>query len=129
MRARVSDGAGVAGAIVAALCCAGNPLIVAGIAALGLGFIRRDGILWPIMLVSLAIALWGFVAGRRLHGRSLPLALGSVSAVSLAAGVILVHGPPAMQMIYGGAIALCVAVLANILARRAVSRRATRLPA
>ena len=114
---RATDGAGVAGAIVAALCCAGTPIIVGALSAVGLGFLRRDAILWPVMLVSLAIALWGFWRGFRLHRKAGPLALGVVGTVSLACGVIVVHGPPAMEMIYGGAIALVAATVWNVKTR------------
>ena len=70
------------------------------------------------MLLSLAVALWGFWQGRRFHGSPGPLLLGAVGAVSLACGVIVVHGPPAMSMIYGGAIVLVVATLWNLWERR-----------
>ena len=71
------------------------------------------------MLVSLLVALWGFWRGFRLHRNAGPLTLGILGAVSLAAGVIVVHGFPAMQMIYGGAITLVIATLWNVWARRA----------
>jgi mercuric ion transport protein len=116
---RAADGAGAAGAIVAALCCAGTPIIVGALAAVGLGFLRKDAILWPVMLVSLLVALWGFWQGFRLHRKAGPLTLGIGGAVALACGVIVVHGFPAMQMIYGGAIALVVATFWNVWARRA----------
>jgi mercuric ion transport protein len=116
-RARFADAAGVIGAIVAALCCAGTPLIVSALAAAGLSSLRRDPILWPVMLVSLAVALWGFWQGRRFHRNLGPLVIGTFGAASLACGVIVVHGPPAMIMIYGGAILLVVATLWNISAR------------
>jgi len=119
MNTRVADGAGVAGSILAALCCAGTPWIVAGLSVVGLGFLRRDAILWPLMIASLGVALWGFWHGRTVHRRSLPLILGSAGAFSLSVGVIAVHGPLAMPMIYGGALALVVAVSLNIRARRA----------
>jgi hypothetical protein len=45
--------------------------------------------------------------------------LGIAGAASLASGVIIVHGFPAMQMIYGGAIALVIATLWNVRAQRA----------
>ncbi len=118
---RAADGAGVTGAIIAALCCAGTPFIVSGLAAVGLGFLRTDAILWPLMLASLVVALWGFWQGMRVHRKAGPLALGLLGAASLACGVIFVHGPPATTMIYGGAIALMVATLWNVLARRACS--------
>jgi mercuric ion transport protein len=121
--ARLADSVGVVGAVLAALCCAGTPFIVAGLAAVGLSFLRRDAILWPLMLGSLLVALWGFWRGARVHGRSGPLWLGAMGAVSLAAGVIVVHGPPAMPMIYGGAAALVAATVWNRVARRARARR------
>ena len=114
---KAADGAGVTGAILAALCCAGTPVIVSALAAVGLGFLRKDAILWPLMLVSLVVALWGFWQGRRLHGRPGPLALGFAGGASLTSGVIFVHGPPAMTMIYGGALALVTATVWNVWAR------------
>jgi len=129
MKMQVAAGAGVSGAVLAALCCAGNSFIVAGLAAAGLTSLRRDAILWPIMLASLAVAVWGFWQGRALHRNAVPLILGSAGAVSLAAGVIVVYGPPAMTMIYGGAAALVLAVLLNIRARRKTAQYAKRGPA
>lgn len=118
MRAVTRDVTGVFGAVLAALCCAGTPFIVSGLAALGLGFLRRDGILWPAMLLALAVAVIGFWQGARTHGRWGPLMIGGLGAVSLAAGVIFVHGLPAMQMIYAGSVALVVGAGWNSYARR-----------
>jgi len=118
MKLRIADGAGVCGATFAALCCAGTPIIVGALGAAGLGFVRKDGILWPLMLTSLALAMWGFWQGRSLHSRSGPLVLGAAGAASLASGVLFVHGPPAMTMIYGGALVLVGAVAWNIRERR-----------
>ena len=119
---KVADSAGVVGAIVAALCCAGTPLIVGVLAAVGLSSLRRDSILWPLMLASLGVAMWGLWQGRRGHQRSGPLVAGVLGAISLAAGVIVVHGPPAMQMIYGGASLLVVSTTWNVLARSSCRR-------
>ena len=118
MRAGTRDAAAVVGAVLAALCCAGTPVIIAGLTASGLGFLRRDGILWPVMLLALAIAVTGFWQGARSHGRRGPLVVGGLGAVSLASGVILVHGFPAMQMIYGGGVALLAGAAWNGIARR-----------
>ena len=112
------DAAGVVGAVLAALCCAGTPFIIGGLSALGLGFLRKDGILWPAMLLSLLIAVAGFWRGARTHGGWGPLAIGATGAMSLAAGVIVVHGFPAMPMIYAGAGALVVAAGWNGYERR-----------
>jgi mercuric ion transport protein len=117
--AELADRAGVFGAVLAALCCAGTPFIVSGLAILGLSFLRQDAILWPLMLASLLMAVWGFWQGYLLHGARWPISLGLVGGTSLAAGVIVVHGFPAMQMIYGGALALIVATVWNLRLRRA----------
>ena len=118
-RISVADGAGVLGAVLAALCCAGTPIVVSVLTAVGLGFLRNDAILWPLMLASLAIALWGFWRGRRMHHRALPVLVAVAGAISMASGVILVHGPVARPMIYVGAVMLVAATLWNARLRRA----------
>lgn len=115
---RVADSGGVLGAVLAALCCAGTPFIVAGLAAVGLSFLKNDAILWPLMFASLAVALWGFWAGRKLHGLTGPLALAAVGASALVAGVLFIHGFPAMQVIWTGVVALIGATTWNVSARR-----------
>jgi mercuric ion transport protein len=118
---QLTNAAGALGAIVAALCCAGTPLIVAALAAAGLGGLRKDAILWPIMLVSLAVATWGYWQGYRVHHGWAPLFVGVIGAVSLALGVIVVHGFPAMPMIYTGAMLLVAATIWNRVARKRCS--------
>lgn len=115
---RVADSAGVLGAAFAALCCAGTPFIVAGLAAIGLGFLRKDAILWPVMILSLAVALWGFWRGWRMHERIGPLLVALPSAIALVAGVIFVHGFPAREMIWAAIVGLIAATAWNIAARR-----------
>jgi mercuric ion transport protein len=122
-RTYLTDVVGVIGAILAALCCAGTPFIIAALAATGLTAMRKDAILWPIMLVSLAVAIWGYWEGYRMHRTPAPIIVGTVGALSLALGVIVVNGFPAMQMIYGGALLLVAATVWNIVARK---RRALR---
>lgn len=126
--AGVADGAGVLGSVFAALCCAGTPLVVGVVSALGLGFLRSDGILWPLMLISLAVALWGFWKGRQLHRSAGPLVLGLCGAAALTAGVIFVHGFPAMELIYAGAGSLVCATLWNLVARRSRSAPKAAMP-
>jgi mercuric ion transport protein len=129
MKPGIRDAAGVFGAVLAALCCAGTPFLVAGLTALGLGFLRKDGILWPVMLLSLAVAVTGFWKGAQTHGRWVPFAVGGLGAISLASGVIVVHGFPAMQMIYGGALALGIGAVWNTYARRSCKPQSERKPA
>ena len=113
----IADSAGAFGAIFAALCCAGTPVIVSVLATVGMSFLRRDAILWPLMGVSLAVAVWGFWRGRQMHGSATPLALGAAAAAALVAGVVFVHGPPARALIGIGAVGLVAATLLNIRAR------------
>ena len=120
-----ADGAGVLGAVFAALCCAGTPLIVSALAAVGLSFLRNDALLWPLMFASLAIALWGFWQGRRMHGSVGPLALAAAGAAALVAGVVFIHGFPAKQVIWAGAGTLVGATLWNVARRRHVTRLVT----
>ena len=100
-------------AVFAAFCCAGFPFILAGLAAVGLTSIRRDAILLPLMTVSLLVALWGFWKGSRIHHQSGALVVAVLGAVSLFSGVVLVHGFPARQLIWVGAIALIAAAVWN----------------
>jgi mercuric ion transport protein len=113
-----ADSAGVIGAVLAALCCMGAPIIVGALTAVGLGWIRSDAILWPLMFLSLGVALGGLSSDRRRHRTAGPLVIASVGAIALVAGVVFVHGPPARVLIYAGAIALVVATLWNIVVRR-----------
>jgi len=114
---RWADSAGVLGAVFAALCCAGAPVILSVLATVGLSSLRRDSILLPLMAASLAIALWGFWTERRMHGVSGPLALAGIGAVGLVAGVVFVHGPPARWLIDASAVVLIAATVWNIRAR------------
>ena len=113
-----ADSAGALGAVFAALCCMGAPIIVGVLGAIGLSWLRQDAILWPLMFLSLGVALWGLALDRRQHGAVGPLILAVVGAGALVAGVVFVHGFPARELIYGGALALLVATAWNIAARR-----------
>ncbi|MBA3671335.1 MAG: MerC family mercury resistance protein [Gemmatimonadaceae bacterium] len=111
--------AGVIAANLAALCCAGAPILVSVLTATGLSFLRSDAILLPIIAVALAIALVGFRTGRMIHGSNGPLALGTVGSVSLVAGVVFVHGLRATVLIGAAAVLLFVAMFRNATLPRA----------
>jgi mercuric ion transport protein len=108
-----AGGAGAIAATCAALCCAGAPIIVSVLTATGLGFLRNDAILLPVILIAVAIALWGFWKGSALHGSSGPLVLGAAGSAALVAGVVLLHGVISKFSIGGGAVALLVATIWN----------------
>jgi mercuric ion transport protein len=120
---RVADIAGPLGAVFAALCCLGVPFIVAGLAAIGLSILRADPFLWPLMIVSLIVALWGMWRGWRTHGSKGPLLVGALSGVALVAGVIFVHGFPARQLIYAGSAGIVAATIWNVSFRTQCERR------
>lgn len=126
---RIADWAGALGASFAALCCLGVPFIVAALTAVGLGFLRSDPILWPLMIGSLLVALWGLWRGRRSHGMLWPFAVGLLAAAALIAGVIFVHGFPARELIYFGSAAVIAASVWNVTARRSCERRAAGIQA
>ena len=115
---RWADSAGVVGAVLTALCCAGAPVIVSALAAVGLSALRNDRILWPLMALSLVVALWGLASDWRIHRRAGPLVLASLGGVALVAGVVFVHGFPARPLIAAGAIALLFATGWNAWARK-----------
>ena len=117
----VADTTGVVAAALAALCCAGTPFIVAGLGALGLSFLRKDAILWPVMIGSLLVALWGFWRGWRVHRTIGPIVLGALATIALIAGVIFIHGFPAKQLIWLAVLGLFSATAWNFFARRACS--------
>lgn len=118
---RIADSAGVIGAILAALCCAGAPIILSVLAALGLSFLRTDAILLPFMGVALAVALWGFWSDARAQRAYGALTLAAVGAAVLVNGIVFVHGTLAKVMIGAGAIALVGATLWNAQRRAACS--------
>jgi mercuric ion transport protein len=62
------------GAVFAALCCAGAPVILSVLAALGIGALRRDAILVPLVVGALIVAFWGFAVDRRVHDRAAAVA-------------------------------------------------------
>lgn len=82
------DKIGVAGSMVAALCCLGTPAVLSLVAAVGLGFLINDAILVPLLAVFLVATLWGLVLGWRRHGRIPALALGGVACILLFVSVL-----------------------------------------
>ena len=119
---RIADWTGPFGSVFAALCCLGVPWLVAAVTAVGLGFLRKDAILWPLMIASVLIAVWGMWLGYRAHRSALPLTLGAASGVALVAGVIFVHGFPAKELIYAGSAGLIAASIWNAARRSGVQR-------
>lgn len=108
-----AGGAGVVAAICAALCCAGAPIIISILAATGLGFLRTDAVLLPVIGVALAIATWGFWKSRQRHHNNAPIIISLAGSILLIGGVVLLHGPSAKVSIGVGALALLWATVWN----------------
>jgi len=107
---------GSLGATVAALCCAGVPAVLGALSAAGLGFLMNDLILFPLVLVSLGVALWGLGRGAVCHGLRGVLVLGWIGAALLVVGIFL------YPLVYAGMAALLGAAAWNTVAlRRAAS--------
>ena len=110
---RFAGGAGFVAATCAALCCAGAPVILSVLAATGLGFLRNDAILLPVIGIALIVALWGFSRSRRIHGSLGPFVIGVVGSAALIAGVVVFHHLTSKLFIGAGATLLLVATIWN----------------
>ena len=75
------DKVGIVGSFIAAACCLGQPAVLSIVAAVGLGFVIKDAILLPLMVVFLAVSLVGLYLGYRVHRSPWALVLASVSSV------------------------------------------------
>lgn len=94
---------GPLGAIFAAACCLGLTWLVSLITALGAGFLIRDSILMPLLVVFLAVTVWGLSHSYRRHSWMVPLAAGS------SGGALLLIGMFTTRMLSYVGIALLVA--------------------
>lgn len=105
--------AGAVAASLAALCCAGLPILVSALAAAGLSFLRTDAVLVPAIVIALLVAVFGFWKGRVIYGSSGPLLLALLAAIVMMLGVIPLHGGVAKTAIGVGAIGLLAATFWN----------------
>lgn len=84
---RRATGGGLLGSAVALLCCAGVAPVIGGVSALGLGFLLRDAILIPLLIVGVGVTVWGVWQGRRCHGRSGPFVAGLTGSIITVGGI------------------------------------------
>ncbi len=101
------------GSAFAALCCAGAPAVLGALSAAGLGFLVNDLILFPLLALSLGLALWGLADGARRHGLRAVVALGAVGAALVVAGILT-----SPLLVWAGAAVLIGASTWNALALR-----------
>ncbi|MBI2753752.1 MAG: MerC domain-containing protein [Betaproteobacteria bacterium] len=81
------DKIGVGGSLFVALCCLGYPALLAIVSAAGLGFLIHDAVLIPMLVVFLALTLYGLYDGTRRHGNRLALGAGTAAALVLFASI------------------------------------------
>ncbi|MFN2421294.1 MAG: MerC family mercury resistance protein [Gemmatimonadota bacterium] len=92
-----ADKWGPLGSIVTGLCCLGVSPVVGALAAAGLGFLLRDAILIPLLILFLGVTMWSLRRDRARHARAAPERLGlGASLLTLArlwiAGAVTVFG-------------------------------------
>ncbi len=107
------DMLGVIGAAVAALCCLGIPAILSVVAALGLRFLINDVVLAPLLVISLALVVWGLARGYNRHRNRLPVAIAVAASVALVAASLVW---PSRPVAYASIGALVIASFANVVA-------------
>jgi mercuric ion transport protein len=96
------------------MCCAGVTPVIGLVSALGLGFLLRDAIVVPVLVVGLGVTGWGLWQGRQCHRRNGPLVAG------LVAGFVTVGGIVAwVPLAFVGFVGVIVASLWNLAAVRA----------
>ena len=78
---------GSLGSIFAALCCIGTLALLAFLASIGVGFLINDLILLPLLLIFLAISIWGITRSMASHNLRWPLVLAVVSSIVVFAAI------------------------------------------
>ncbi len=113
-----ATGVGLLGAAFALLCCAGVAPVLGLVSAIGLGFLINDAVLIPLLMLALALTMWGIRQGRRCHGRNPPWVLGWVGSAVTLAGLFLW-----VPLAFAGFAVVVGASAWNILAVRACAVR------
>src|SRR5258708_38224289 len=104
------DRAAVLGATIAALCCLGVPAILSVVSAIGLGFLIRDAVLAPLLILSVALVGFGLGRGLRRHRHRLPVVIGALASVALAAATLVA---PPRPILFASVAALVAASVMN----------------
>lgn len=97
---------GCTGSVVAGACCLGFAPLLAGLSAVGAGFLINDAVLVPLFVASLAYTVWVLWSSRKFHGRAGPFYLG-VGAATVAFAALWFLAPLAY-------VALAVLIVASI---------------
>ena len=110
---RLLQSFGFLGSLIAAACCLGISFVIAGVTAIGAGFLIRDRYLLPILGIFLLLSVIGTAVSRRKHRRNAPLVISVSGAIVTFGGVLL---RPAIA--YVGIALLLLASILDLLAAR-----------
>lgn len=102
------DKLGVGGSLFAALCCLGFPALLSILSAVGLGFLINDAILLPLLVVFLALTLYGLFRGYQKHRKPGAVLLGGGSAVALLVFLLVFFSRPLAYLSIAGLVAASV---------------------
>jgi len=72
---------GPIGSVVSGACCLGFAPFLAGLSAIGAGFLINDLVLIPLFAAFLGITLWGLWTSRKRHNHPGPFFLGTAAAI------------------------------------------------
>jgi mercuric ion transport protein len=102
------DKVGVGGSLFAALCCLGFPALLSILSAVGLGFLINDAILLPLLVVFLALTLYGLYRGYQRHRKPGAVVLGGVSTAALLVFLLVFFSRPLAYLAIAGLVAASV---------------------
>ena len=102
------DKVGIGGSLFAVLCCLGFPALVSILSAVGLGFLIKDAILFPLLVVFLALTLYGLYRGYQKHWRAGAVLLGAGSAVALLVFLLVFFSRPLAYLSIAGLVTASV---------------------
>jgi mercuric ion transport protein len=97
---------GMIGSIFAALCCIGTPALLALLTSIGAGFLIQDMILLPLLIMFLAISIWGVQRSVSRHGNRMPRTVAVICSVVIVIAVWF--SPPLVLVGLAGLIAASV---------------------
>jgi len=112
---RHTDKIGVAGTIFAALCCLGFPALLSILGAIGLGFLIKDAVLLPLLIIFLLATIVGLALGMREHHRAAAFVIGLISAAGLFIFIFLAFNKILAAVSVAG---LVIASVLNVLLRQ-----------
>ncbi len=104
---------GSAGSAFTGACCLGFAPFLAGLSAIGAGFLVNDLILIPLFVVFLGFTLWVLRGSRKKHGNTGPFYLGLGGAITAVAALWFLT-----PLSYGGLAAVVAASVWDIVALR-----------